>query len=70
MPHCLFKKAATCRMAACTEAQGVRCCSTCPYRKNCRSGCDIPAKAAAERKTPPDAQSEGEQMELEGLFDG
>ena len=68
MPHCLFKKTTACRMATCTEAQGVRCCSTCPYRKNCRSGCDIPAKAAAERKTPPDAQSEGEQMEMEELL--
>jgi hypothetical protein len=65
MPCCLFKKTAACRMATCTEAQGVRCCSICPYRKKCHSRCEIQEQMAAERKASPETQSEGEQLKLE-----
>ena len=65
MAHCLFKKTTDCRLQPCTEAQGVRCCGACPYRKNCHSRCKIPDKAVAVRKSLPDIQPEGEQMKME-----
>lgn len=67
MSCCLFKKTAACRMAPCTEAQGVRCCSACPYRKNCQSRCHIPEQMAAEIKTPTDTETVGEQMKMEEI---
>ena len=67
MSCCLFKKTAGCRFEPCTEAQGVRCCSACPYRKNCTSRCTVPDQMAAERKAPPEEKTEGEQMKMEEL---
>lgn len=37
---CLVDGTQLCRFAPCTEAQGVRCCGHCPFRKTCTSGCE------------------------------
>jgi hypothetical protein len=64
---CLFKKTTACRQEPCTEAQGVRCCGACPYRKNCVSRCKIPEQLA-QKNTPQDEVATGDQLTMEDML--
>ena len=37
---CIHCTTVFCRHKPCTEAQDVRCCGACPYRKSCKSKCE------------------------------
>ncbi len=67
MEHCLFNKTTDCRLTPCTQAQGVRCCGACPYRKNCISRCQIPEQRDAKKKSLPDEIPDGDQLAMEGM---